>query len=106
LLKLIDKGDTNAVVQRYKVSKNKDIICPIVLSLSSKVKYQKRHVGTIPNRNTPLPAKGPPIVIINSGSHIAMKKKVVHGLPIPLGHASVHHDDVPPPKIIQGEDLA
>jgi hypothetical protein len=27
--------------------------------------------------------------------------------PIPLAHAtSIHHDDVPPPKIIQGEDLA
>jgi hypothetical protein len=36
-----------------------------------------------------------------------MKKKVVYRLPIPLAHArSVHHDDVPPPKIIEGEDLA
>jgi hypothetical protein len=35
----------------------------------------------------------------NSGSHITMKKKVVHKFSIPLAHAkSVHHDDVLPPK--------
>jgi len=42
----------------------------------------------------------------NGGSHITMKKKVVHKLSIPLAHAtSVHHDDVPPLEIIQHEDL-
>jgi hypothetical protein len=53
-LKLIDKGDIYAAIQKYKVSKNKDIISAIDLSLSSKFlsfisffKHQKRHVGTI-----------------------------------------------------------
>jgi len=53
-LKLINRGNTYATVQRYKVSKNIEIISPIVLSLSSKFmsfisfrKHQKRHVGTI-----------------------------------------------------------
>jgi hypothetical protein len=33
-------------------------------------------------------------------------KKMVHRLLIPLAHAtSVYLDDVPPPEIIQGEDL-
>jgi hypothetical protein len=38
----------------------------------------------------------------NGGSHITMKKKVVHRLLIPLAHTTyVHHDDVPAPDIIQ-----
>jgi hypothetical protein len=79
------------------------------------------------HRNTPWPARGPLVVIQvnntfrhsqghpkttekntpNSGSHIAMKKEVVYRLLISLAHAIyVHHDDVPPPNIIQSEDLA
>jgi hypothetical protein len=43
----------------------------------------------------------------NGGSHVVVKKKVVHRLPIPLAHATyVYHDDMPPLKIIQGENLA
>jgi len=35
-----------------------------------------------------------------------MKKKVVHRFSIPLAHAiSIHHDHMPPSKIIQSEDL-
>jgi hypothetical protein len=42
----------------------------------------------------------------NNGNHVTMKKKAVHKFLIPLAHAIfVHHDDVPLPKIIQGEDL-
>ena len=43
----------------------------------------------------------------NGGSHITMKKKMIHQLPISLSHVTfVHHDEVPLPKIIQCEDLA
>jgi hypothetical protein len=42
----------------------------------------------------------------NGGSHIAVKKKVVHNLSIPLAHATfVHHDDVLPLDTIKGEDI-
>ena len=42
----------------------------------------------------------------NGGSHIVVKKKVVHNLPIPLAHATfVNHDDVLPLDIIEGEDI-
>jgi hypothetical protein len=42
----------------------------------------------------------------NGTSHITMNKKVVHGLLIPLTHAtSIHHKDVPLPKVIQDKDL-
>jgi hypothetical protein len=34
-------------------------------------------------------------------------QQVVNRFPIPLAHATyVHHNDVPPPEIIQGEDLS
>jgi hypothetical protein len=42
----------------------------------------------------------------NSGSHVTMKKKVVHRFSIILAHVTyVHHDDVLTRKIIQN-DLA
>jgi hypothetical protein len=68
---------------------------PAVIQINNTSRHNPRHPKTI-EKKTP-----------NNGSHITMNKKVVHRLPISFAHATyVHHDNVLPPKIIQGEDLA
>jgi hypothetical protein len=43
----------------------------------------------------------------NGISHITMKKKMVHELPIPLTHAIlVHHNGVPLPEVIHYKNLS
>jgi hypothetical protein len=60
--------------------------------------YMSRHNP----RQSKTTEKGNP----NGISHVAMKKKMVHRLPISLTHATfVHHNDVPLYEVIHGKDL-
>jgi hypothetical protein len=60
-----------------------------------------------PSRHNPRHLKAAKENISQSRSHGTMKKKMVHGLPISLTHAtSVHDNNVPFLKIIQSKDFA
>jgi hypothetical protein len=80
-----------------------------------------------PHRSAPRPSRGPPTSkqvdnppehhprhpetteesTPQSRSHVAVKKKMVHGLPSLLAHiASVYHYNMSLPKVVQGKDIA
>jgi hypothetical protein len=80
-----------------------------------------------PHHSTHWPSRGPPRIkqvdnqsrhnlrhletteesTLQSRSHVAMKKKIIHGLPILFAQiASVYHNNMPLPDIIQVKDLA
>lgn len=134
LTKPIDNGDKKATIQRYRIWKNEAKISFMELSKSSKhlrfLSFQRHKKNAnshhLPNRGTPRPSKLLPTGkqvenssrhdprhtksskrgIPRSGSHITMKKKVVHWFPIsPAQATSVHNDDMPLPEIIYSKDL-
>jgi hypothetical protein len=57
-------------------------------------------------RHNPRHTKTSKNVIPQSGSHITVKKKMVHRFPISLAQATfVHNDDMPLPEIVHSKDL-
>jgi hypothetical protein len=116
------------------VFKNKDLISFKVLSQSSKLqsfislhRHHKMHKGTIFHTTATLTNTGSPPKctkapssrhnprqpnskeenIPNGTSNLKMKKKMIHGFPIPFAHTTpINHNDAPLPEIVHGKDLS
>jgi len=132
--KLSDRGDIKVTIQRYRIWKNKAKISSMKLSTSSKhLRFLSFHTPKnaywhhLPNLSTPRPSIFSPIGkqvdnssrhnprqiklseerITQNGSHVPVKKKVVHWFHISLAQvASIHYDIMPLPKIIHDKDIA